>query len=164
MLVVAAGRCSCFSVTVYEKVSIGKNESAGKIKFNWFHKKCFLFPYSNTFVREIRLRKKKLLKKNLLNRCLVWILRMWKMFWHKVLDYERVMTHTVLELPNACAIWDLQDLLTWTPQFEHEEIRQNNELLKVTVNSRQSRLMILILGILLWNVTMKCFVSLLGLA
>ena len=46
------------------KVSIVENVSADETGFKWFHRKGFLFRYSDTLVREIRLGKEKAIGEN----------------------------------------------------------------------------------------------------
>lgn len=132
-MLVSAGLClvPCFLVTAHLKVSIGKNKPAGKIRFKWLHNKCFILPHSHVLVKESDWEWKKLSKKILLSRCLLWALRIWNMFWHKAWDYERVLIHIVLESPNAHIERDLKDLLVWTPYFELEE--------KIMVNNSRSQ-------------------------
>ena len=153
-MLVSGGLClvPCFLVTAYLKVSIGKNKPAGKIHFRWLHNKCFILPYSHVLVKESDWEWKKLLKKILLSRCLLWVLRIWNMFWHEAWDYERVLIHLVLESPNAHIEWDLKDLLVWTPYFELEEKLMVN-------NSRSQQIRVKIFGshsgIFIW----KCHIE-----
>ena len=96
-------------------------------------------PLQSCTCERIRLGMKKAVEKNFAKQILLWVLRIWNMFWHEAWDYERVLIHLVLESPNAHIERDLKDLLVWTPYFELEEKLMVN-------NSRSQQIRVKIFG------------------
>lgn len=107
------------------KVSIGENVSADETGFKWFHSKGFLFRYSDTLVREIRLGEEKAVGENSVK----------QMSTQRTENMKNVLTRSsrlwksadsyCSRITKCYAIRNLKDLLVWTPHFD---VSQDNQI------------------------------------